>query len=276
MNEEQFKQGLEEGRRKWERRKTHGRVWMGFMLLLVGVLLFLKNANLTIFPDWLFSWPCLIILVGLISGLKHRFRGGFWLILLLIGGFSLINELNPGYDLQRYEWPAIFVLLGILFILRPRGRSRRWRSREAYWAQCQNNSSYAYAPKEPFNKEALTEEPVPGDRHDFVDVTAVFGEVKKNVMTKSFKGGDIVSFMGGSKIDMSQADFQGRVRIDVTNIFGGTKLIVPPTWDVQSDVTAVFGGVDDKRKVDGLPVDSTRVLILDGTCLFGGIEIRSF
>ena len=271
MNEEQFKQGLEEGRRKWERRKTHGRVWMGFMLLLVGALLFLKNANLAFFPAWLFSWPCLLILVGLISGVRHGFRGGFWLIFLLIGGLSLINDLYPGYDLQRYQWPAIFVVLGILFILRPRGRSRRWRSREAYWASCENNNSYAYAPN-----EAVKADAPPADRHDFVDVTAVFGEVKKNVMTKSFKGGDIVSFMGGSKIDMSQADFQGRVRIDVTNIFGGTKLVVPPTWDVQSDVTAVFGGVDDKRKVDGLPIDNTRVLILDGTCLFGGIEIRSF
>ena len=82
--------------------------------------------------------------------------------------------------------------------------------------------------------------------------------------------------MGGSEIDLSQADFNGRITIEATNIFGGTKLIVPPTWDVQSDITAIFGGVDDKRQVSGINLDPNKVLILDGTCMFGGIEIRSF
>jgi predicted membrane protein len=113
-------------------------------------------------------------------------------------------------------------------------------------------------------------------QNDFMDVTAVFGGVKKNVLSKNFKGGDIVSFMGGSEIDMTQADFNGRIRMDVTNIFGGTKLIVPASWDIQNDITAVFGGVDDKRKIQGVNMDTNKILILDGTCLFGGIEIRSY
>jgi predicted membrane protein len=267
MNEEQFKEKIEEGRQKWERKRTHGRIWTGFLLLVIGVLLFVKTANLFFFPAWFFTWPVLLIILGLFSGLKHRFRGGFWFILILVGGFSLMNDLNPNLNLDRYEWPAIFMVLGLMFILRP--RKSRWRSRRAYWTNCERQESYAYNPQP-------QEETNPGDRRDFVDVTAVFGEVKKNVMSKTFRGGDIVSFMGGSKIDMSQADFQGRVRIDVTNIFGGTKLVVPPTWDVQSDVTALFGGVDDKRKVEGVQTNPEKVLVLDGTCLFGGIEIRSF
>jgi predicted membrane protein len=119
-------------------------------------------------------------------------------------------------------------------------------------------------------------EPDPIDRRDFLDVTAVFGGVKKNVLSKNFRGGDIVSFMGGSEIDLTQADFQGRIKIDTTNIFGGTKLIVPPTWDVQSDMVAIFGGVDDKRQISGVKLDPNKVLILDGTCMFGGIEIKSY
>ena len=61
-----------------------------------------------------------------------------------------------------------------------------------------------------------------------------------------------------------------------TNIFGGTKLVVPPTWDVQSEMVAIFGGVDDKRQIKGVHLDPNKVLILDGTCIFGGIEIRSY
>jgi predicted membrane protein len=123
--------------------------------------------------------------------------------------------------------------------------------------------------------EQLLDEGITDDR-DFIDVTSVFGGVKKNVLTKNFKGGDIVSFMGGSEIDLTQADFTGRVRIDVTTIFGGSKLVVPSSWDVQNDITAIFGGVDDKRQISGVNLDPGKVLILDGTCMFGGIEIRSF
>jgi predicted membrane protein len=82
--------------------------------------------------------------------------------------------------------------------------------------------------------------------------------------------------MGGSEIDLTQSDFNGKIVIDVTNIFGGTKMIVPPTWDVQNDITAIFGGVDDKRQINGVTLDPNKVLVLDGTCMFGGIEIRSF
>lgn len=95
-------------------------------------------------------------------------------------------------------------------------------------------------------------------------------------MSKNFKGGDITNFMGGTEIDLTQADINGQIKIDATNIFGGTKLIVPPTWDVHSNVTCIFGGVDDKRQFNGEILNPDKVIHLDGTCLFGGIEIRSF
>ncbi len=108
-------------------------------------------------------------------------------------------------------------------------------------------------------------------------------ELKKNGVSEMNKvhsmireGGDIINFMGGSEINLTQADFTGTVKIDTTNIFGGTKLVVPSNWDVQSEVVAIFGGVDDKRQLTGNPVDPKKLIIIDGFCLFGGIEIRSF
>ena len=49
----------------------------------------------------------------------------------------------------------------------------------------------------------------------------------------------------------------------------------PPIWDVQSEMVAIFGGVDDKRQIKGVHLDPNKVLILDGTCIFGGIEIMN-
>ena len=247
-----------------EGKRGHGRIWAGLILLLVGALLLLRSTNMITLPTWFFTWPVLLITIGLVSGIRHRFRGPFWFILVLIGGFGLADKIDPALQLDRYIWPVIFMALGLLFILKPKkSRGKNW-----YGEKCPNPAHYVNNPTDADSAYA--------DPRDVIDVTAVFGGVKKNVLSKNFKGGDIVSFMGGSEINLTQADFNGRITIDATNIFGGTKLIVPPNWDVQSDITAVFGGVDDKRQVEGVIPDPQKVLILDGFCMFGGIEIRSF
>jgi hypothetical protein len=56
---------------------------------------------------------------------------------------------------------------------------------------------------------------------------------------------------------------------------GGTKIIVPPNWEVRSQLTSVFGNIEDKRQ----NISSTnpeKVLIIDGSSVFGGIEIRNY
>ena len=263
-----FKQEI---RKRWdshERNSSRGRAIAGLLLLVVGVLLVVRATDTNIFPEWLFTWPMVLIAIGLFSAVKHGFRGPFWVILLLIGAFGLADKIDPTMNLRRFIGPVVVISIGLMFILRPKRRWRdRWQGTNERWKETAtgetevNDTSYDSGSD---------------DRRDFLEVTSVFGGIKKNVLTKNFKGGDIVSFMGGSEIDLSQADFNGRITIDTTNIFGGTKLIVPPNWDVQSDITAIFGGVDDKRQVGGVNMDPNKVLILDGTCMFGGIEIRSF
>jgi predicted membrane protein len=245
------------------RDKSNERVSAGLILLLVGGALLARQLGVLL-PDWLFTWPMILILVGLYVGIKLRFRNPGWIIPTIIGGVFLSDELYPGSNLKPLIAPIIIIAFGLLFILRPRGwrgfHRRKWQREEAF------NSTD--------NRAEITD--FASDRSDFIDTTSVFGGVKKIVLSKNFKGGDITNFMGGAEINLTQADFNGRVRIDTTNIFGGTKLIVPAHWDVQSDVVAVFGGVDDKRKFIGVQPDQNKILILDGTCLFGGIEINSY
>ncbi len=269
MNEE-LKNTVEKRYQYFERRSRKGRAWAGFFLLAVGGLLLLKTLNIIFFPAWFFTWPMFFVVIGLFIGVKHGFRSGFWMLPVLFGALFLVDEADPTMRLDRFIAPIIIMALGLMFLLRPKRHGRR---KEQYgdtaWPSEQATEGVAGGSNHAYGSHTT-------DRRDFVDVTAVFGGVKKNVVSKSFKGGDVVSFMGGAEIDLSQADFNGRITIDATNIFGGTKLIVPSTWDVQSDITAIFGGVDDKRQISGVNMDPNKVLILDGTCMFGGIEIRSF
>lgn len=254
---------------RWDRRAQRhkgGRVWTGLFLLIVGGLLLARQAGV-LFPGWLFTWPVLLIGIGLWVGARHRFHGFGWIIPIGIGVLNLLGEFNDFTFVRPYIGPAVLIFLGLVFILKPR-RNRFPEEGAGPFASAPVAEADASAPVLPGSAEPL-------GATERIDITAVFGGVKKNVLSKEFRGGEIVTFMGGAEINLTQADFSQPVRIDCTNVFGGTKLIIPPDWEVQSDIVAVFGGVDDKRPPATSPAPHKRIL-LDGTCVFGGVEIRSF
>jgi len=249
------------------------RVIAGLFLLALGIALFLKQFGVP-FPFWFFSWPMLLIGLGLFTGLRHGFRGVGWLILILVGSVFLANKIEPGYFLFRYRWPIIIILLGLFMIFRPH-RTRKWQGN-------QENTNWN---ESTFNNPEIVNTPVseyaPTENHsfssqDYIDSVSIFGNIRKVILSKNFKGGDMVTIFGGNEVDFSQADVNGDVILDVTQIFGGTKLILPSHWAVKTDMVAFFGGIEDKRRMTPGAESPTKLLILKGTSIFGGIEIRSY
>jgi predicted membrane protein len=210
-------------------------------------------------PAWVFTWQMLLVAIGFFLGVRHGFRGAAWFILMLVGGVFLVSEFFPDLTLRQYLWPAALIVLGLFIIFKPR--------RHRYWKEYADNKV----------EQALSNtEQGTTSSEDYIDTTSIFGGVKKNVISKNFKGGDITNIMGGSEIDLTQADINGTVTIDLTQVFGGTKLIVPSNWQVKAQMAAIFGGVEDKRSAQHSVLDPNKTLILDGTSIFGGIEIKSY
>ncbi|WP_460880125.1 hypothetical protein [Pontibacter rugosus] len=85
-----------------------------------------------------------------------------------------------------------------------------------------------------------------------------------------------MSVFGGTELNLSQADMQHPVVLEATQIFGGTTLIIPPHWEVKSEMVAILGGIDDKRPVLPGGYDPNKAIILRGTSLFGGLQIKSY
>jgi predicted membrane protein len=262
----------EQNENKNEYRHRDGKIVTGVFFLIIGALLLANKMGAGI-PDWFFSWPSILIIVGLYVGVKHRFEHFGWLIMVIVGSLFLINNEFVDLNLRDYALPIVFLALGIAFITRPKHKWHgpdHWKRREEWkkkWDEKWKNGVYSGT------AEADVINTTDGE---FIEVNSVFGSAKKNIFSKNFKGGEINCFMGGAEIDLTQADIQGPVIIEANQVFGGTKLVIPPHWDIKMEVTSVFGGIEDKRKAIATQVDVNKVLILKGTNIFGGMEIKSY
>lgn len=233
-----------------------GRAIAGSIVVIVGAIFLARQLGVD-FPYWVFRWEMILIAIGLFLGFRHSFKGPAWLILIVIGSVFLLDDIFPYTDVSRYVWPVLIIGVGLYMIFRPGGArsADRWKTWEAEQGGSLNS----------------------GD--DFIDSTAIFGGVKKNVISKNFRGGEAVTFFGGTEINLGQADVNNKIVLDLTNVFGGTKLIVPSHWKIQSeDLVCIFGGIEDKRAIlaDASLVDQNKILVLKGTCIFGGIDIKSY
>jgi hypothetical protein len=231
-----------------------GRAIGGLIVVIVGTLLLAREVGADM-PYWLFSWHMLLIAFGIYLGARHSFRNPVWLIPVAIGSAFLLEDLVPEIRVREYFWPLLIIGVGVVMIF----RSRRRGSGDMFkdWERKANAAT------------AMPE-------GSFESVT-IFGENKKQVLSKDFKGGESVCVFGGVEINLTQAEIIGRVPIEIVQIFGGTKLIVPSHWKIDTEeVVSVFGGLNDKRQVQNTVMDPSKVLVLKGTTFFGGIDIKSF
>ncbi|RNI28854.1 LiaF transmembrane domain-containing protein [Rufibacter latericius] len=248
-----------------------GRVAGGLVVVGIGVLLLANQLNAIFLPGWVFSWKVLLIVIGLISGIRHSFRNPGWIFPVVIGSVFLLEDLMPGLSLKRFIFPAIIVAVGLWLIFKPRHPfEKNFRNRRPF------GSSFRYREPQPLNTNPNATSNTASNSDNFLTATAIFGGITKNVITKDFKGGDIVTFCGGAKYNLTHADMQGEVVININQVFGGISFVIPPHWKVRSEVVTVFGGIDDKRGFVEAALDSDKVLVLKGTVFFGGIEIRSY
>jgi predicted membrane protein len=259
------------------RPRRSGKVMAGLVLLAVGIIFLLKNLGY-FFPDWLFSGSMALIVFGLFSSFKSNFRTpwGFVLILLGVSGLARrIYHIDIPWD---YVWPVLIIIIGIWMIF-GRNSRRHFQPLEDLEKNAENASLNAssYPSQEKMYEGTNPYDNVSATEDDYLDTTSVFGGTKRIVISKNFKGGEVVTVMGGAEINLSQADIQGRAILDVTQIMGGTRIIVPANWDVKSsDMAAILGGIDDKRIIQPGGVDPNKVLVIKGTSVLGGIDIRSY
>jgi predicted membrane protein len=118
-----------------------------------------------------------------------------------------------------------------------------------------------------------TMEPLINNPEDVFNSVAVFGEVKKTIISKDFKGGRITNILGKTQLDFSFADIKGMAVVDITQALGEVVIIVPADWRVETDQLLILATFEDKRPIKSEHINAGKVLVTTGTSIFGNVKV---
>lgn len=241
----------------------HNHLLGGIIIILVGLALLIRQMPQMagFFPAWLFTWPMILIVIGILAIVKGRNFGG--VVPILIGVFFLLQQENMLNDqIRPFVVPVMIILVGILLLFKRSRRCNRWM----------HHGRRRYRMSGRGRREAKFTD---SSGEDYIDINSVFGSAEKSMFGKNFKGGNITCAFGGGKINLTQADIEDKAILNIAVNFGGAEILVPANWQIQNELNALFGGIEDKRRATPPGTEPAKTLVLRGNIFCGGVEIRN-
>ena len=171
-------------------------MFIGLIILVVGVLLLLEALVPDFSVNFGIVWPLILILIAIYQTFKRKKLDLFMGIVLFIGIWFLLLNLGILSDVYTdIFWPIIIILVGISLIF------NTFKIRK-------------------INKKVSTK----GSANYY----GIFSGCEERVRTNDFKGTNIYSVFGGVDLDLREAQIrEEEIVINVYSIFGGTGLLVP-------------------------------------------------
>lgn len=244
------------------RRHRFGGSLMGLFVVLVGTLFLLRNLGFVYVEHLWAYWPVILIALGIARlADSRRAHGRLWGIMIAVAGVLLLaGNLGriPG-NVWNYIWPVLIIWFGITMLIGrgPRGRAwqdrrhRRWRNPNLSMGKISNGNS------------------------DYLREVAVFGGIRKRIVSQNFQGGEVKAVFGGVELDLRPAMIiKDEIEIEADSVFGGVDITVPENWRVVVEGQGVFGGYEDKTSHTTSESAGPRVLIT-GSAVFGGVTVKN-
>ena len=273
--------------------RNDGSIAFGAIILVIGIVLLFRKLGLYI-PDWVLTWPMILIAVGTYTLISQQFKSFVGSVILFVGLFFLLKrEFDLDLGIDQYLWPLGLIALGIYLITQKKKEHKAMDDIRKNWEETRKKKTQS-SNSETTESAEVVEDASPSQEGsskapdsgfvratgtafmDRINESVIFSGVNRKLMTKNFQGGKATVLFGGLDLDLTQVDFTGIATLDLEVGFGGVKLIIPPHWDVRTEVSNIAAGLEDKRMFREGGVDPNKVLILKGTLLFSGLEIKSF
>ncbi|HDO27376.1 MAG TPA: hypothetical protein ENH02_04590 [Bacteroidetes bacterium] len=238
-----------------DRKTVDKRSIIAILLIVAGGLLFLQTFDLIDFSiqRYILNWKTLLIAIGIVIVVSSERRITGYIFIGL--GILFWIPVFAGYNISLHQvfWPLVLIAIGLIIL------NRR---------NVHDHAKRRHGMAQGDGGNLLT---------DYIDDVSIFGGGTKRYTSQNLKGGNITAIFGGSEIEMINANIapEGAV-IDVFTMFGGTKLIIPGSWQVKSEAFSLFGGLTDKRHIKPTEPISDKTILIKGVILFGGVEIKNY
>ncbi len=223
-----------------------GRIFSGILIILIGLIFLLGSLDRVdvgeVFAKY---WPLILVFIGVWHLLSNNFQNTFpGLILIVVGGFFMLKNWNVlGVSAWKILWPVLVIVVGLWLILRPS------------FVTCKRK--------------------IPRIEKADLDAFALFSGINRRIESETFRGGKATALFGGMELDFTLAKLKdGEASIELTAICGGIDVFVPRNWKVVVDSNAIFGGVDNKHRMDSSG-EIQATLFIKTTAILGGIDIKN-
>ncbi len=274
--------------------KNDSSIVAGVVLAAIGIFWLLGEMNIQL-PRILFQPYVFLIGIGIFLGARKQFGAPYsWSVPLVIGALWLVADLF-NVDVWRFGFPAALIGMGAYIIFNSlqskknieQNVTNQFEQEAMPVTNLQEETLDPYKIYDPVastEKNATSSNPTMGNalpnnidfELDKIDINGILSGNKRTVTTKNFKGGTVTAVLGGVDINLLNADMQSPAVLDVTVLMGGIKLIVPAGWEVKNNVTTILGGVEERRQYIQTDATDKKILILKGTTILGGIDVRSY
>ncbi len=222
------------------------RLIIGVGIVLIGLLFLLNNLELLDAHQYLRLWPVLLMLVGVAYLVRPgNASGRVWGAVLLFFGTGLLLDHLEYIHFRIWDfWPVILVIAGGSIVL----QAFRFRNRAAAAVDASDDST--------------------------ITGTAIMSGFKRASNAQDFRGGQLTAVMGGIELDLRRASIKsGEVVLDIFTMWGGVEMRIPEDWTLVNRMTPFMGGVEDATTPP--PSDTGKRLVLTGTAIMGGVEVRN-
>lgn len=237
---------------------TGGRVFFALFLIIIGVLLFLDNIGVIPVRNIWDYWPLIVVGGGIGRLINARDAAGRVLGFLLIslGVLILLVTLHiVRIHTHDESWPLALLLIAfgvalLVKIVQPSAITRQ-----------------------SFGLPA----PVAQDTSNAMNDVAVFAGIKRKLESPDFRGGTILTVLGGVEIDLRRSEITAPERtatLEIKAVCAGAKLRVPETWRVNIIGASVFGAYEDKTIPPNTGLNSP-TLVITGHSIFASVEIEN-
>lgn len=222
-------------------KQTIIRILTGIIITALGVGALLGALNLVPFWGWFGGWwPVLVILGGVFVLIGDARRNYIWgSVLIIVGGLLLARTQGVlDFDFFSLIVPILVIAAGLSILVQANGR-----------------------PKLLSNSK------------DSDDISVIFSGSETANRSQNYKGGKVTAIFGGATLDLRDAKIDKEATLDVLTFCGGLELRVPRDWKVVAKAMPIAGGIENKSQ--GIDDHKGPVLVITGTIILGGVEVKT-